>query len=168
MFARFKMNVQRYPRTFVVICLALAGTLLVQYGVGRGVGIDAKRVTLNILALTGVALVIDALVYKFWFMADYSRMNVFLSVLNTIEGRPTYSGYASSDENESEEEQGCGDPDCTACNPPNLINDEEGQDVAEYAVMLAVILVIAIGTVRLVGGSASTVFSQIGSKIGGQ
>jgi len=47
----------------------------------------------------------------------------------------------------------------------SLWNDERGQDVAEYAVMLAVMLVIVIGVVRLIGSSASTVFSQIGSKI---
>ena len=43
--------------------------------------------------------------------------------------------------------------------------DERGQDVAEYAVMLAVILVIVIGTVRLIGGNANNVFSQVGSQM---
>jgi len=43
--------------------------------------------------------------------------------------------------------------------------EEDGQDVAEYAVMLAVILVIVIGTVRLIGTSANTVFSQVGSSL---
>jgi len=43
--------------------------------------------------------------------------------------------------------------------------DEQGQDVAEYAVMLAVILVIVIGTVRLIGSHADSVFSQVGSSI---
>lgn len=43
--------------------------------------------------------------------------------------------------------------------------DESGQDVAEYAVMLAVILVIVIGTVRLIGGNANNVFSQVGSSL---
>ena len=43
--------------------------------------------------------------------------------------------------------------------------DEEGQDIAEYSVMLAVILVIAVGTVRLIGSNASNVFSQLGSAI---
>jgi Flp pilus assembly pilin Flp len=43
--------------------------------------------------------------------------------------------------------------------------EENGQDVAEYAVMLAVILVIVIGTVRLIGGNANNVFSQVGSSI---
>jgi pilus assembly protein Flp/PilA len=46
-----------------------------------------------------------------------------------------------------------------------LWSDEGGQDIAEYAVMLAVILVIVIGTVRLIGSNANTVFSQVGSAI---
>ena len=47
-----------------------------------------------------------------------------------------------------------------------LWNDEQGQDIAEYAVMLAVILVIVIGTVRLIGTNSTTVFSQVASSIG--
>ena len=43
--------------------------------------------------------------------------------------------------------------------------DEGGQDIAEYAVMLAVILVIVVGTVRLIGSNASNVFSQVGSAL---
>ena len=43
--------------------------------------------------------------------------------------------------------------------------DDHGQDIAEYAVMLAVILVIVIGTVRLIGTNANTVFSQVASTI---
>jgi len=46
-----------------------------------------------------------------------------------------------------------------------LWRSEEGQDIAEYAVMLAVILVIVIGTVRLIGGNANNVFSQVASSI---
>ena len=46
-----------------------------------------------------------------------------------------------------------------------LWNDEHGQDIAEYAVMLAVILVIVVGTIRLIGSNANTVFSQVGSAI---
>jgi len=46
-----------------------------------------------------------------------------------------------------------------------LWRGEEGQDIAEYAVMLAVILVIVIGTVRLIGGNANNVFSQVASTI---
>lgn len=44
-------------------------------------------------------------------------------------------------------------------------NDERGQDIAEYAVMLAVILVIVVGTIRLIGSNANSVFSQVGSAI---
>ena len=40
----------------------------------------------------------------------------------------------------------------------NLCRDEEGQDIAEYAVMLAVILVLVVGTIRLVGSNANNVF----------
>jgi Flp pilus assembly pilin Flp len=46
-----------------------------------------------------------------------------------------------------------------------LWRDEEGQDIAEYAVMLAVILVIVIGTIRLIGTNANTVFSSVASTI---
>jgi len=46
-----------------------------------------------------------------------------------------------------------------------LFQDEQGQDIAEYAVMLAVILVIVVGTVRLIGSNANTVFSQVASTI---
>ena len=44
-------------------------------------------------------------------------------------------------------------------------SDEQGQDIAEYAVMLAVILVIVVGTIRLIGSNANNVFSQVGSSI---
>ncbi|HKU27201.1 MAG TPA: hypothetical protein VJQ54_17130 [Candidatus Sulfotelmatobacter sp.] len=47
----------------------------------------------------------------------------------------------------------------------NLWKQEDGQDVAEYSVMLAVVLVIVIGTVRLIGSNASNIFSQVGSAI---
>ena len=46
-----------------------------------------------------------------------------------------------------------------------LWNEQEGQDIAEYAVMLAVVLVIALGTVRMIGSNANNVFSSIGSAI---
>ena len=46
-----------------------------------------------------------------------------------------------------------------------LWSDECGQDIAEYAVMLAVILVIVVGTIRLIGSNANNVFSSVGSAI---
>lgn len=43
--------------------------------------------------------------------------------------------------------------------------DERGQDIAEYAVMLAVILVLVVGTVRLVGSNANNAFSTVASAL---
>jgi Flp pilus assembly pilin Flp len=42
---------------------------------------------------------------------------------------------------------------------------DEGQDMAEYAVMLAAILVMVIGTIRLVGGNANNAFSAVASNL---
>jgi len=47
----------------------------------------------------------------------------------------------------------------------NLWRRDEGQDIAEYAVMLAVILVIVVGTIRLVGSNANNVFSNAASSM---
>jgi Flp pilus assembly pilin Flp len=44
-------------------------------------------------------------------------------------------------------------------------SEEDGQDIAEYAVMLAVILVIVVGTIRLIGTNANNVFSSVASSI---
>ena len=44
-------------------------------------------------------------------------------------------------------------------------SDDEGQDIAEYAVMLAVILVIVVGTVRLIGSNANNAFSSVSSSL---
>ena len=46
-----------------------------------------------------------------------------------------------------------------------LWSDDQGQDIAEYAVMLAVILVLVVGTIRLIGSNANNVFSQVGSSL---
>lgn len=46
-----------------------------------------------------------------------------------------------------------------------LWREDTGQDIAEYAVMLAVILVLVVGTVRLIGSNANTVFSNAASTI---
>jgi len=47
----------------------------------------------------------------------------------------------------------------------SLWRDDAGQDIAEYAVMLAVILVLVVGTVRLIGSNANNVFSNAASSI---
>ena len=44
--------------------------------------------------------------------------------------------------------------------------EEQGQDIAEYAVMVAVILIIVVGTIRLIGSNSNTVFSTVASSIG--
>jgi Flp pilus assembly pilin Flp len=43
--------------------------------------------------------------------------------------------------------------------------DDSGQDIAEYAVMLAVILVLVVGTVRLIGSNANNAFSSVASSL---
>jgi len=43
--------------------------------------------------------------------------------------------------------------------------DQQGQDIAEYAVILAVILVLVVGTIRLVGSNANTAFSSVASSV---
>ena len=47
----------------------------------------------------------------------------------------------------------------------SLILNDEGQDIAEYAVMVAAILIIVIGTIRLIGSNANTVFSSVASSV---
>lgn len=47
-----------------------------------------------------------------------------------------------------------------------LWSEDRGQDIAEYAVMLAVILVLVVGTIRLIGTSSNNVFSNVASSIG--
>jgi len=44
-------------------------------------------------------------------------------------------------------------------------SDDSGQDIAEYAVMLAVILVLVVGTVRLIGSNANNAFSSVASSL---
>ena len=44
-------------------------------------------------------------------------------------------------------------------------SEDQGQDIAEYAVMLAVILVLVVGTIRLVGSNANNVFSNVASSV---
>lgn len=46
-----------------------------------------------------------------------------------------------------------------------LWSDEQGQDIAEYSVMLAVILVIVVGTVRLIGSNSQNIFSEVSSSL---
>jgi Flp pilus assembly pilin Flp len=47
-----------------------------------------------------------------------------------------------------------------------LWSSDEGQDIAEYAVMMAVILIIVVGTIKLIGSNSNNVFSSVSSAIG--
>lgn len=46
-----------------------------------------------------------------------------------------------------------------------LWTEDKGQDIPEQAVMLAVILVLVVGTIRLVGSNANNAFSSMASSI---
>ena len=46
-----------------------------------------------------------------------------------------------------------------------MLRSEKGQGIAEYAIMLAVILVVLMSAVRLIGANASNIFSKVGSAI---
>ena len=46
-----------------------------------------------------------------------------------------------------------------------LWSEEQGQDIAEYAVLVAAILIIVVGTIRLVGSNSNTVFSNVASSV---
>ena len=151
MFTRFKQNVRTYPRTATAVGLTYLGAIIGSVITGKLMGISTLRQVLTVAAIVVLAFVVDALTY-IWFMGDSGRLAFLLETLNEFEGRP------GNPDGEGEDcDGGC-----------DLWNDEDGQDVAEYAVMLAVILVIALGTIRLIGSSAGNVFSDIGSKIGGQ
>jgi len=46
-----------------------------------------------------------------------------------------------------------------------LWNENDGQDVAEYGIMLVVLMIVVIGTVRLIGANTNNVFSSVSSTI---
>jgi Flp pilus assembly pilin Flp len=47
----------------------------------------------------------------------------------------------------------------------NILLSEDGQDVAEYVILAALILIVMMATIRLIGANASNIFSQVGSAI---
>ena len=47
----------------------------------------------------------------------------------------------------------------------SMLWEEDGQDIAEYAIMMAVILAIVVGTIRLIGSNANNVFSSVASAV---
>jgi Flp pilus assembly pilin Flp len=155
MFTRFQRNVRLYPRTFTV--------LLVLAVIDAVVEVEVRHTPL----VAGIAVAFVAGVIYAWFMSSAVRVSLLLQLLDNFEGRvPNEYGSDGTEVGESEESEefDCGDEECSECHP-NLYSDEEGQDVAEYAVMLAVMLAIVIGVIHMIGSNASNVFSQIGSKI---
>lgn len=161
MLTRFKMNVTKYPRLAVAWLVLLVIAVAENVVLPRLVGIEHA-----LLGDAVVALVLAGLIYL-WIVRSGSRTSWMVNVLDALEGRTACGGdSAPEDEIDYDENTGCGDENCTACHPvQDLINDERGQDVAEYAVMLAVMLVIVIGVLRLIGGNAANVISAVGSQI---
>ena len=46
-----------------------------------------------------------------------------------------------------------------------LANQEDGQDLLEYALLVALIALIAIGAVQLAGGAVNTIFTNIANAL---
>ena len=49
----------------------------------------------------------------------------------------------------------------------NFLKDESGPTAVEYAVMLALIIVVCITAITTLGTNANNTFSYVGNKIGG-
>jgi len=48
----------------------------------------------------------------------------------------------------------------------SFVRQEEGQDLLEYALLVALIALIAIGAVGLAGGAVNSIFSDVAAKLG--
>jgi Flp pilus assembly pilin Flp len=157
----------------VVACVALL--------VAQAVGVAAMHQIVAILCGIAAVAALDGVAYV-WFMSSPRRVALLLEMLEDFEGRYTPPDTPDDDEDsypEVEEDDRCGDPECPSCYPPEeekteeepepengtSLGDERGQDVAEYAVLLAVVLSVVFVALHLIGANASNVFSDIGSKI---
>ncbi len=166
MIGRFASTTSEYPRfTMAVAAVYLVGAMLTPV-------LFAGNTLGSVLRWTGVGvllvLALDVLAY-IWITADAGRTAAFTEMVNDFEGKnddPWADYDADADPLASATERY--EAEIDAKPEPSLWEGEEGQDIAEYAVMLAVMLVVVIGTVHLIGSSAGNVFSSIGSKIGGQ
>jgi pilus assembly protein Flp/PilA len=49
----------------------------------------------------------------------------------------------------------------------NFLTNEDGPTAVEYAVMLALIIVVCIGAITTLGGNANQTFTSVGSVVGG-
>jgi pilus assembly protein Flp/PilA len=46
-----------------------------------------------------------------------------------------------------------------------FVRGEEGQDLLEYALLVALIALVAVGAVTAAGGSVNTIFTKIGNEL---
>jgi Flp pilus assembly pilin Flp len=162
MIGRIQSSAIEYPKfALLVVCVYLVGAMLTPV-------IFAGNTLRSVLLWTGVGLVavfaLDILSY-IWIVADDGRVRWFTEMVNDYEGKNDEDDCDGECPLRAADERYEAERDVRG---PSLWDDEEGQDIAEYAVMLAVMLVIVIGTIHLIGSSAGNVFSSIGSKIGGQ
>lgn len=95
-------------------------------------------------------------------------MEVTVTILKTSENR-TNPQYSQFDKRPQTLHDGVSRTHPPEVGMPKLIRrlliEDEGQDIAEYAVMLAVILVLVVGTIRLIGTNSNTAFSSVASSI---
>ena len=47
----------------------------------------------------------------------------------------------------------------------SLVRGEEGQDLLEYALLVALIALVAVGAITLAGTNVNTIFGQIATKL---
>jgi pilus assembly protein Flp/PilA len=47
----------------------------------------------------------------------------------------------------------------------SFVRNEEGQDLLEYALLVALIALVAVGAVTLAGGSVNTIFTNIANAL---
>jgi hypothetical protein len=153
MFSRLKQNVQMYPRTATVVGCVYFSAILGSVVIGLVMHLRFGVQLLTLAELVGLVAFADFLTY-IWVTADRTRLAMFLELLDRFEDRE------------------CTSADCPVCNSDydsNTDRDDlwgnDGQDVAEYAVLLAVILAIALGTIHLIGSNAANVISSVGSQI---
>jgi pilus assembly protein Flp/PilA len=49
----------------------------------------------------------------------------------------------------------------------SIVRHDEGQDLLEYALLVALIAVVAVAAVTAAGGSVSAIFNDIAAELGG-
>jgi pilus assembly protein Flp/PilA len=49
----------------------------------------------------------------------------------------------------------------------NIINNEQGQGLTEYALIIALVAIVAVAALTLLGGQISNIFGNINTELGG-